>query len=108
MIFCSTFSNDNYWIYLIAGGKFFQSSSFTILYIYCVEFYPTKIRSMGLGFGLCFARIAGILTPLVSTLLIDLHIKIPYVSFGITSFFSIGAAMCLEIETLNRTLDSKI
>ena len=56
-------------IYLVAFAKFCSSATFTLGYIYTVEFYPTKIRASGLGMATANARMAGILTPTLSIIL---------------------------------------
>lgn len=48
-------------------GKCFVSSSFLIIYVYTFELLPTSIRTLGLGVCSLFARLGGILTPLLLT-----------------------------------------
>ena len=103
--FCSLMSVDNYFIYFISGVKFFVSTNMTGCYIYSLEYYPTKIRSTGLGLGLAWARMAGILTPIISTILTDYNVNLPYQVFFGVNFLAIFAALNLDVETLTSHLD---
>jgi len=46
-------------------GKFSVSSAFSILYLYTAELYPTQVRNLGIGICSLFARIGGILAPII-------------------------------------------
>ena len=49
----------------------FASGSFYLLYPPAVRFYPTEIRSTGVGAAVAFGRIGNVLSPLVASLLLE-------------------------------------
>ncbi|CAN9506317.1 unnamed protein product [Ophioblennius macclurei] len=62
-------------------GKFAATCTFSVVYIYTAELYPTVIRQNGVGLNATFARVAGILAPLVR--LLDVyHYSVPMVIYG--------------------------
>ncbi|KAG8043400.1 hypothetical protein GUJ93_ZPchr0458g22373 [Zizania palustris] len=52
------------------GARLCISASFTIVYIYAPEIYPTSIRTTGIGVASSVGRIGGILCPLVAVALV--------------------------------------
>uniref|UniRef100_A0A8C5Q4R2 Solute carrier family 22 member 13 n=1 Tax=Leptobrachium leishanense TaxID=445787 RepID=A0A8C5Q4R2_9ANUR len=83
-------------------GKFAIASSFSICYVYAAELFPTIIRQSGVGFCSTLARVAGIISPLI-TLLTRYHSAIPMAIFG--SGPVIGGLLCFLLpETLNKDL----
>lgn len=49
-------------------GKAAITCSYAMVYLYSSEIYPTVMRSTGVGAGTCFARIGGVVAPLVEEL----------------------------------------
>ena len=49
-------------------GKLAISASFSIVYVYCVELFPTVTRTIGLGSGSMCARIGSFASPFVAFL----------------------------------------
>ncbi|KAL0156784.1 hypothetical protein M9458_048030, partial [Cirrhinus mrigala] len=83
-------------------GKFSLAASFTIVYVYTAELYPTVVRQNGVGLNSMCARVAGILAPLIG--LLDVyHPAIPMVIYGSLPFVG-GALTFLLPETLNMEL----
>ncbi|CAG9132740.1 unnamed protein product [Plutella xylostella] len=87
-------------------GKLFISGSYSIIYKYSAELFPTVVRSSGIGLGNMFACISGALTPLIS-LLDTLNPKIPTVLFGFLALAS-GVSTFLLPETVGRSLPQSI
>uniref|UniRef100_A0A672QVG3 Solute carrier family 22 member 13b n=1 Tax=Sinocyclocheilus grahami TaxID=75366 RepID=A0A672QVG3_SINGR len=78
--------------------KFSLAVSFTIVYVYTAELYPTVVRQNGVGLNSMFARVAGILAPLIG--LLDVyHPAIPMVIYDTLPFVTF-----LLPETLNTDL----
>uniref|UniRef100_A0A672HKZ1 Solute carrier family 22 member 13b n=1 Tax=Salarias fasciatus TaxID=181472 RepID=A0A672HKZ1_SALFA len=83
-------------------GKFAAASTFSTVYIYTAELYPTIIRQNGVGLNAMFARVAGILSPLVG--LLDVyHYTIPMIIYGTTPIVAGGLCLLLP-ETGNSEL----
>ena len=49
-------------------GKMGVSASFTIIYIFSAELFPTVVRNSAIGWGSVFARVGGILSPYIADL----------------------------------------
>lgn len=80
-------------------GKFSISASFTNIYVYASELYPTSLRQNGMGVTAMCGRVGGILSPLV-TLLAAYHHAIPLLVYGIMPV--VGGGLCFLLpETLN-------
>ena len=47
-------------------GKAAVTYSYTLIYLYTPEMYPTAIRGAGLGIGTMMSRIGGIVAPIVA------------------------------------------
>lgn len=52
------------------GARLCIAASFTIIYIYAPEIYPTSVRTTGIGVASSVGRIGGILCPLVAVALV--------------------------------------
>ncbi|XP_068588405.1 solute carrier family 22 member 13-like [Cebidichthys violaceus] len=80
-------------------GKFAATASFSIVYVYTAELYPTTLRQNGVGLNSMCARVAGILAPLIR--LLDVyHYTIPMLIYGIVPIVAGGVCLLLP-ETLN-------
>ena len=64
-------------------GKLFSTSSFTLVYFYTAELYPTTIRSTGVGVCSLMARIGGFSAPFIATYLPKVPPKLKTHSSGI-------------------------
>ncbi|XP_035382548.1 solute carrier family 22 member 13b isoform X1 [Electrophorus electricus] len=83
-------------------GKFSLAASFSIVYVYTAELYPTVVRQNGIGLNSMCARVAGILAPLIGLLAVYHH-AIPMAIYGCLPF--VGGALCFMLpETLNTEL----
>lgn len=85
------------------------TGTFTIVYIYAPEVYPTQLRATGLGIANSFARIGGVLCPLVAVELV----KSCQLSLAVTLFVAVPvlgavAVIFLPIETKGRLLTDTI
>jgi len=84
--------------------KFSISLPFNIIYLYTVEAYPTKIRSIALGASSAFARIGGIITPFLSQLFFAWNYKLPLLFYFFNSIFGVLCCLHLPFDTRTRTI----
>ncbi|XP_041670401.1 solute carrier family 22 member 13-like [Cheilinus undulatus] len=80
-------------------GKFASTASFTIIYVYTAELYPTSLRQNGIGVNSMFARVGGILAPLIRLTAIY-HYCLPMLIYGAVPVAAAGVSLLLP-ETLN-------
>ncbi|XP_055520971.1 solute carrier family 22 member 13b [Leucoraja erinacea] len=83
-------------------AKLSISCSFTVTYVYSTELLPTVIRQTGIGLVSMFARLGGIIVPLIMILDQD-HPGISLILFGISSLVA-GSLSLLLPETTNKEL----
>ncbi|XP_029001415.1 solute carrier family 22 member 13b [Betta splendens] len=83
-------------------GKFAATASFSTVYVYTAELYPTILRQNGVGLNSMCARVAGILAPMIR--LLDVyHAIIPMLIYG--SVPVVAGGLCLLLpETRNAEL----
>ncbi|XP_063622068.1 organic cation transporter protein isoform X2 [Cydia splendana] len=91
---------------IVMVGKLFISGSYSIIYKYSAELFPTVVRSSGVGLGSMCASVSGALTPLIS-LLDTLNPKIPTIIFGFLALLS-GASTFFLPETVGRNLPQSL
>lgn len=87
-------------------GKLFISGSYSIIYKYSAELFPTVVRSSGVGLGSMCASVSGAFTPLIN-LLDTLNPKIPTILFGFLALLS-GFSTFFLPETLGRSLPQSL
>lgn len=91
---------------IVMVGKLFISGSYSIIYKYSAELFPTVVRSSGVGLGSMCASVSGALTPLVN-LLDTLNPKIPTTVFGFLALLTGFCAFFLP-ETIGRNLPQSL
>ncbi|XP_042491234.1 organic cation/carnitine transporter 7-like [Macadamia integrifolia] len=85
---------------LLFGARICITGTFTIIYIYAPEVYPTSVRSTGFGVASSVARIGGMICPLVAVGLVDgCHQTAAIVLFLIVMFVSGVCCMLFPFET---------
>ncbi|KAG8200531.1 hypothetical protein JTE90_000605 [Oedothorax gibbosus] len=87
-------------------GKSAIAASFAIIYIYSAEIYPTNLRSTGIGFSSMFARLGGMIAPIINELR-KVYRPLPMIVFAIASIVSGVLALALP-ETHNRQLPESV
>ncbi|XP_078100661.1 solute carrier family 22 member 6 [Sander vitreus] len=87
-------------------GKGFTSASFTTVYLYTGELYPTVIRQTGMGFVSTMARAGSMAAPAV-LILDEVLPALPSVVYGGAAVLAAGFA-CFLPETLNMPLPDTI
>ncbi|XP_034342332.1 organic anion transporter 3 isoform X2 [Arvicanthis niloticus] len=91
---------------LAVFGKGCLSGSFSCLFLYTSELYPTVLRQTGMGVSNVWARVGSMIAPLVK-ITGELQPFIPNVIFGSTALLG-GSAAFFLLETLNRPLPETI
>ncbi|XP_064173876.1 solute carrier family 22 member 7-like [Anguilla rostrata] len=87
-------------------GKTFSETSFTTVFLYTAELYPTVVRQNGLGYTSFVARLGVSIAPLIA-LLDDVWRPLPEVMFCAAAVCS-GLVACLLPETTNVRLPETI
>ncbi|XP_072303766.1 solute carrier family 22 member 13 [Eucyclogobius newberryi] len=87
-------------------GKFGITASFAIIYVYTAEIFPTVLRQTGMGVSSMFARIGGVLAPMIN--MVHNHSpNTPLVIFGAGPL--LGAVLALMLpETADRPLPDTV
>ncbi|KAM9839010.1 solute carrier family 22 member 13 [Aulostomus maculatus] len=87
-------------------GKFGITASFAIIYVYTAEIFPTVLRQTGIGVSSMFARMGGMLAPIIN-MLHNHSPTIPLVIFGVSPL--LGAILALALpETADRPLPDTV
>lgn len=83
-------------IILTCIGKFGVTGSYTVIYMYTPELFPTNLRNVGMGVGYFCARIGGMLSPFAE--LLQKHAAYgPGLVFGVSSLIlSVGSLFLPE------------
>ncbi|KAM4846111.1 organic anion transporter 3 [Thomomys bottae] len=87
-------------------GKGCLSSSFSCLFLYTSELYPTVIRQTGMGISNVWARVGSMIAPLVK-ITGEVRPFIPNVIYGTMALLG-GSAAFFLLETLNQPLPDTI
>uniref|UniRef100_A0A1A8BNK5 Major facilitator superfamily (MFS) profile domain-containing protein n=1 Tax=Nothobranchius kadleci TaxID=1051664 RepID=A0A1A8BNK5_NOTKA len=83
-------------------GKFGITASFAVIYVYTAEIFPTVVRQTGIGVSSMFARMGGVLAPIIN-MLHNHSPATPLILFGVSPL--LGAMLALALpETADRPL----
>ncbi|CAN6444894.1 unnamed protein product [Victoria cruziana] len=95
--------------FLLFGARMFINGSFTIMFIYAPEVYPTMVRATGLGAASSIGRIGGILCSLVAVALLQAcHQFSSVLLFEIVTALSGLAVLYFPKETKGRALSDTL
>ncbi|TKS88940.1 Solute carrier family 22 member 6-B [Collichthys lucidus] len=87
-------------------GKFGITASFAVIYVYTAEIFPTVLRQTGMGVSSMFARMGGVLAPIIN-MLHNYSPATPLVIFGTSPL--LGAVLALALpETADRPLPDTV
>ncbi|TMS18155.1 Solute carrier family 22 member 13 [Larimichthys crocea] len=87
-------------------GKFGITASFAVIYVYTAELFPTVLRQTGVGVSSMFARMGGVLAPIIN-MLHNHSPATPLVIFGTSPL--LGAVLALALpETADRPLPDTV
>eukprot|EP00802_Teleaulax_amphioxeia_P011014 Tamp_11044.p1 GENE.Tamp_11044~~Tamp_11044.p1 ORF type:complete len:605 (+),score=63.72 Tamp_11044:41-1816(+) len=87
-------------------GKFMLCITFSGVFLYASEIFPTSVRTQGMGLSSVAARVGGVLAPLIVVLLSHSR-DAPMWVFGLVSIFA-GIMSIRLPETLGKTLADNI
>ncbi|XP_031092814.1 organic cation/carnitine transporter 7 isoform X1 [Ipomoea triloba] len=94
---------------LLFGARTCITATFTIVYIYAPEVYPTSVRTTGFGIASSVARIGGIVCPLVAVGLIHgCHQTMAILLFEVVAFMSGVCVIFFPFETKGRELNDNV
>ncbi|XP_010542536.1 PREDICTED: organic cation/carnitine transporter 7-like [Tarenaya hassleriana] len=94
---------------LLFGARVCIMASFTIVYIYAPEIYPTSVRSIGLGMGSSVGRIGGMVCPLVAVGLVQgCHQTASILMFVALILVSCICVCFFPLETSGRNLPDSL
>ncbi|GFZ11617.1 major facilitator superfamily protein [Actinidia rufa] len=94
---------------LLFGARICITSTFTIVYIYAPEIYPTSVRTTGVGIASSVGRVGGMVCPLVAVGMIHgCHQTAAVVLFEIVVFLSGVSVLFFPFETKGRELNDGI
>lgn len=90
---------------LLFGARACIMGSFTLMFLYAPEIYPTVVRSTGVGLGSSMARIGGMIAPLVAISLVHgCHQTLSILLFLGVVLLSGICVLLFPIETMGREL----
>ncbi|XP_026458166.1 organic cation/carnitine transporter 7-like [Papaver somniferum] len=90
---------------LLFGARICITGTFTVVYIYAPEIYPTSIRTTGVGVASSVGRIGGIICPMVAVGLIHgCHQTLAIFLFEVVVFLAGTAVVFFPFETKGREL----
>nr|XP_046273594.1 solute carrier family 22 member 7-like [Scatophagus argus] len=104
-LFINLFVSKEKWVIrtvVAVLGKAMSEASFTIMYLYTTELYPTVVRQNGLGYTSFVARLGVAISPLI-VLLEDVWHLLPAVTYSAVAI-GCGLVASLLPETLNSRL----
>ncbi|KAM7255568.1 hypothetical protein ACFE04_008466 [Oxalis oulophora] len=94
---------------LLFGARTCITGTFTVVYIYAPEIYPTSVRSTGVGVASSMGRIGGMLCPLVAVGLVHgCHQTIAIILFECVVLVSAISVLFFPFETKGRDLSDNL
>ncbi|XP_028415937.1 organic cation transporter protein-like [Dendronephthya gigantea] len=88
-------------------GKVGFAGSFSVLFIYTSELFPTEIRNVGLGACTSWTRFGAVIAPQILLLGEKSRKSVPFIIFGSFGFIASLSSLLL-FETLNKELSDTI
>eukprot|EP00090_Calanus_glacialis_P012725 TRINITY_DN21349_c0_g1_i1.p1 TRINITY_DN21349_c0_g1~~TRINITY_DN21349_c0_g1_i1.p1 ORF type:complete len:278 (+),score=71.47 TRINITY_DN21349_c0_g1_i1:2-835(+) len=88
-------------------GRFAITGSFSMVFVYAVEIFPTVVRNVGLGSSSTWARVGGVIAPYIGRELAKKSADAPLIIFGVTSIIAAVLVLFLP-ETKNIALPDTI
>lgn len=94
---------------LLFGARTCITATFTIVYIYAPEIYPTSVRTTGVGVASAMGRIGGMVCPLVAVALVHgCHQTASILLFEVVILLSGICVLLFPFETKGRELSDSV
>ncbi|KAM7262231.1 hypothetical protein ACFE04_021308 [Oxalis oulophora] len=94
---------------LLFGARICITATFTVVYIYAPEIYPTSVRSTGVGVASSMGRIGGMICPMVAVGLVHgCHQTIAILMFEFVILASGICVLFFPFETKGRELSDSV
>ncbi|KAK7254984.1 hypothetical protein RIF29_28383 [Crotalaria pallida] len=94
---------------LLFGARICITATFTIMYIYAPEIYPTSVRTTGVGIASSVARIGGMICPLVAVGLVhSCHQTVAVLLFEMVALLSGICVLFFPVETMGQELQDSV
>ncbi|XP_010552380.1 PREDICTED: organic cation/carnitine transporter 7 [Tarenaya hassleriana] len=94
---------------LLFGARVCITATFTIIYIYAPEIYPTSVRTTGVGVGSSVGRIGGMVCPLVAVGLVHGCHQTASIFLFLCIILLSGICVCFfPLETSGRNLSDTV
>jgi MFS family permease len=88
IFFKLTMDISEHMVIFLIGLRFLISIIYSIIYVYCIESYPTDLRAKGLAFNAVFGRFSSILVPFIVEVLQDQFFFLIFIIFSISFLLS--------------------
>ncbi|XP_064595837.1 organic cation transporter protein-like [Liolophura sinensis] len=80
-------------------GKFGVTGSYVIVYLFCLEIFPTVVRNLGIGIAAAFETAGGVAAPFIASSAKTIP-RLPLTVFGVLTI--IGGVLCLVLPETHR------
>ncbi|XP_076103427.1 solute carrier family 22 member 6-A-like isoform X2 [Mytilus galloprovincialis] len=108
---CTTYGGENEWVPVLGTvfallGRFAITGSFSTVFLYTSELYPTNLRNAGLGIASTIARIGSMLSPFAMTL----SYIVPWGPAAVFASLNLFVTLSLLVlpETMGRELPTTV
>ena len=85
-------------------ARLFIAGVFQVLFIYTPEIFTTEIRARGLGLCVAFARVGGMATPLISTILLQASDAAALICYAVSCMAAAILMVTIRYETKDRPI----
>jgi len=94
-------------VFILTAITLFSITSLNLaIYLYTPELYPTRLRAVGVGIALAWARVAGIVAPpIIGWGMATNGLDKVFIGLGIISLVAAVVTGCFAIETRRRILE---
>lgn len=90
--------------FFMFAARGFSAATFSWVYLYSIEVYPTSIRTFGMGTASAWARVGAMVTPFVAQVLLSWSVAAALWVYAAACFLGSLSAYWLPIETSGRAM----